>query len=204
MFIKAPKMYKFSLSWILIFVVFNVFAQSDINYSHKKINKEIEKHWGIVNPELMEIEVPDSIAGNNFIQGKFFSVLSSDYVSHNYYIYIGRVNSCRAGGCSISMDPAENYESEYFDYFILFDSSHKVELVRIFNYAATHGQEVSAKGWLKQFSGYDGSDTLEVGKDVDAISGATISAYGITLDVQIKTELISRLIKANLKFTKSG
>ncbi len=44
-----------------------------------------------------------------------------------------------------------------------------------------------AKGWLKQFTGYDGSDTLEVGKNVDAISGATISVYGITLDVQMKT-----------------
>jgi hypothetical protein len=72
-----------------------------------------------------------------------------------------------------------------------------VELVKIFNYAATHGHEVSAKGWLKQFAGYNGSDTLQVGKNVDAISGATISVYGITLDVQMKTILLKNYLCKN-------
>jgi len=67
--------------------------------------------------------------------------------------------------------------------------------VRVFNYQATHGQEVSAKGWLRQFDGYDGSTVLKVGKDIDAISGATISVYGITRDVQERTRLLARIIR---------
>lgn len=70
-----------------------------------------------------------------------------------------------------------------------------VELVKVFNYQATHGQEVSAKGWLKQFIGFDGRKPLTVGKNIDAISGATISAYGITLDVQDKTTLLQELVR---------
>lgn len=95
------------------------------------------------------------------------------------------------------MDPAENYETEYFDYFILFDSECAIKLTRIYNYAATHGHEVAAKGWLKQFAGYNGTDTLEVGKNIDAISGATISVYSITEDVQLKTILLKNYLCKN-------
>ena len=178
---------------MFIFVLIYAFGQSDIDYGHKKINKEIMKFWGIEEPTFEEILIPDSIKQQNYIQGKYFSVSGNNNVSHINYMYIGRVNSCRAGGCSISMDPNLNYETEYFDYFILFDSASAVQLVRIYNYMATHGHEVSAKGWLRQFDGYDGTNTLEVGKNIDAISGATISVYAITKDVKEKTAILRKM-----------
>ena len=49
------------------------------------------------------------------------------------------------------------------------------------------------KGWLNQFIGYDGTKTLRVGKEIDSISGATISAYGITTDIQQKTFYLQSL-----------
>jgi Na+-translocating ferredoxin:NAD+ oxidoreductase RnfG subunit len=174
------------------------FGQKPVNYEHKNIYKEIEKFWGLEQAALKEIYLPDSLVRKNHIQGKYFEVSSANGLNRPHYVYIGRVNSCRAGGCSISMDPMENYESEYFDYFILFNATCEVELVRVFNYAATHGHEIAAKGWLKQFTGHNGSDKLIVGKNVDAISGATISVYGITLDVQMKTEILKELHLLNL------
>jgi hypothetical protein len=165
-------------------------GRQPINYEHKKIKRGIEKHWGFEQPQLSELMLSDSIIGKLDLLGKFYTIFDKNYGDNNLYIYIGRVNSCRAGGCSISMDPAEDFNTEYFDYFILFDSAGSVEQVTVFNYAATHGHEVSAKGWLRQFNGYDGSDTLKVGKNVDAISGATISVYGITEDIQLKTKLL--------------
>lgn len=188
-------MSNYLLSFFLNFILILSYGQSDINYTHKKINKEIEKFWGIEQPTIEEISIPDSIKDHNYVQGKYFIIADTKSVSHLKYMYIGRVNSCRVGGCSISMDPGENFETEYFDYFILFDANLDVQLVRIYNYVATHGHEVSAKGWLKQFEGYNGIDTLEVGKSVDAISGATISVYGITEDVQLKTQLLKKLNK---------
>lgn len=183
-------MTKLIISILFIFIITCLRGQSGIDYNHKKINKEIEKLWGIEQAIIKEILIPDSITRENYIQGKYFLVTDKMNVSQINYIYIGRVNSCRSGGCSIPTDSNENYESEYFDYFILFDSAFSVQVVRIFNYAATHGHEVSAKGWLNQFTGYNGSDTLQVGKNVDAISGATISVYGITEDVQLKTQFL--------------
>lgn len=170
-------------------------SQPSVNYGHKSLFKEIEKVWGIDDPSLLEIKIPDSIHRMNNIQGKFFLIHGNQNLNHQNYIYIGRVNSCRAGGCSISHDANFDSNSEYFDYFILFDESKTVKLVKVFNYQATHGQEVSAKGWLKQFEGFDGINPLTVGKNIDAISGATISVYGITLDVKDKTELLQQLVK---------
>jgi Na+-translocating ferredoxin:NAD+ oxidoreductase RnfG subunit len=100
------------------------------------------------------------------------------------------VNSCRAGGCSISGNTPANMDSEYFDYYIFFDSAKTVKQVEVFNYQATHGYEITAKGWLKQFTGFSGKDSLVVNKDIDGISGATISVYAITSDVQEKTRML--------------
>ncbi len=193
-------MYKYVLSGILFFVLSSAHSQSSIDYGHKSINKEIVKLWGIEQPNIEEVIIPDSIKDQYYIQGKYFVIADTKSLSHFKYMYIGRVNSCRAGGCSISMDPIENFETEYFDYFILYNKDLEIQLVRIFNYAATHGHEVSTKGWLKQFNGYNGTDTLVVGKNVDAISGATISVYGITEDVQLRTQAFKKL-NAHFKLT---
>lgn len=173
----------------LVFVIQT--DQPAINYNHKRVYKELEKTWGMETPTLKELEIPESLLEGNSIQGKYFRIINNNVSQH--FIYIGRVNSCRAGGCSISFEEDFIAESEYFDYFIVFDDSKTVQQVRVFNYQATHGQEVSAKGWLKQFEGYNTSATLEVGKNVDAIAGATISVYSITEDVQLKTLLLKKM-----------
>jgi Na+-translocating ferredoxin:NAD+ oxidoreductase RnfG subunit len=82
---------------------------------------------------------------------------------------------------------------EYFDYYIIFDQALKVEKIRVYNYQATHGHEVGGKGWLKQFIGYKGETKLEYGKNIDSISGATISANAITYNVQESSRYLALL-----------
>jgi Na+-translocating ferredoxin:NAD+ oxidoreductase RnfG subunit len=72
----------------------------------------------------------------------------------------------------------------------LFDKTKSVTSVVVYNYEATHGQEITAKGWLKQFLGYNGSRNLVVGKNIDSISGATISVNAITADIARNTALL--------------
>jgi Na+-translocating ferredoxin:NAD+ oxidoreductase RnfG subunit len=62
--------------------------------------------------------------------------------------------------------------------------------VKVFNYQATHGQEITAKSWLKQFIGYQGQKELKVNKDIDSISGATISTYAITEDINKRSAIL--------------
>jgi len=66
--------------------------------------------------------------------------------------------------------------------------------VKVFNYQATHGHEITAKGWLKQFIGYTAKGNLNVGKTVDSISGATISVNGITSNIRMVTAVLDKHI----------
>ena len=168
------------------------FGQPEVEYRNKSLVKTLQK-VGIEDMSLLEeIVLPDSITSSNRINGKYF-LIKDNIVSQYKYIYVGRVNSCRAGGCSINNKIPLDSNSEYFDYYILFDADKTVQTVKVFNYQATHGQEITAKGWLKQFIGYNGSELLQVDKNIDAISGATISVYAITIDVEMKTEILINL-----------
>lgn len=169
----------------------NSFPPKGLDFEDKTLQKEIQKIGGMESSEWKEISFPEA----NSVQGKFFAF--SDLSKLKKYIYVGRVNSCRTGGCSNPALPTIGFEtSEYFDYFVVFDSNLSVQQVKVYNYQATHGQEVTNKGWLKQFQGFDGSRSLTVGKNVDAISGATVSVHAITNDIQEKTLMLKNIAEA--------
>lgn len=115
------------------------------------------------------------------LQGKFFAIRENGTLRG--LAYVGRVNSCRGNGCSIANTPNQG-EFEYFDYFAILDTTCAIRKISVYNYQATHGQEITARSWLKQFIGFNGSTQLDVGKNVDAISGATISTHSMTSNVQ--------------------
>ncbi|MDA3910473.1 MAG: FMN-binding protein [Bacteroidales bacterium] len=161
-------------------------AQSEINYKHKSLIRTLKKA-GISDISLVEeMTLPESIQHTNTMNGKFFRIKKSNF----QYIYVGRVYSCRTGGCSSSENTLQKGNSEYFDYYMLFDNSKSVKKIKVFNYQASHGYEITSRGWLKQFIGYDGSEKLKVNKNIDAISGATISVNAITEDVEIITQFL--------------
>jgi len=161
-----------------------------IDYSPRLLHKELTTLLRNKDYRMAELHTEGASAGSILTNGKFFSIRSAD--DESLIVYIGRVNSCRAGGCSNQSLAGMETESEYFDYFILFDSEKRVKLVRVYNYEATHGQEVAVKRWLDQFAGHDGAKPLRVGKEIDAISGATISVYAIVADVQEKTMILNQ------------
>ena len=182
-------------SYLLIFCMMVGLAavgQNDIDYQNKRLINGLKKSGISDFSQLEEVNL------YSFIQyepkGKFFKVAENLKTSEVKYVYVGRVNSCRAGGCSSSgISTPENLDSEFFDYYIFFDSAKTVKQVEVYNYEATHGYEITAKGWLKQFVGFADKDTLLVNKDIDGITGATVSVYAITSDIQQKTKLLKSL-----------
>ena len=153
---------------------------------YNKIQKTIKKQFGSQEFLVQPVEgIDESYSGS-----EIFSIQSDDFVLG--YVYVTRVNSCRMGGCSI-MPGNGAIEFEYFDYYFMTDSSGEVLTVKIFNYQATHGHQVMSKGWLKQFIGCNGSQNLIYGKDIQAISGATVSAKTLIDDIKNAEEQIKRL-----------
>ncbi|HPE75156.1 MAG TPA: FMN-binding protein [Draconibacterium sp.] len=182
-------------SFLLIFsllVCLVTVGQDEIDYQNKRLINGLKKSGVSDFSQLEELNL--SSENQYEPKGKFFKVTENLKASEIKYVYVGRVNSCRAGGCSNSgISTPQNLDSEYFDYYIFFDAAKTVKQVEVYNYAATHGYEITAKGWLKQFVGFAGKDTLLVNKDIDGITGATVSVYAITTDIQQKTRLLKTL-----------
>jgi len=173
----------------------NVYGQSKVGINTKVVNAEVKKNFGAENFKLEELTVASS--DDEVLNGVFASVLINEQVVG--FAYVGRVNSCRTGGCSVSKEELKaDGTHEYFDYLVLFDHRVSVKLVKVINYQASHGHEISARGWLKQFIGYNGEDEMQVGKNIDAISGAAISVYAITNDVNRITRMLAVMQRNNL------
>jgi len=155
-------------------------AQTMPDMNHRTVTKEINKVFGTT-----QFTVSDNIINEN----KDYLLLTSNNKPLGY-AYLKRVYSCRPGSCYI---PDKN-SSEYFDYLVVFDTKGIVLSVKVINYAATHGQQITSGGWLRQFQGFDGVEEKKVGKNVDAIAGATISAHAITNDINQATRALKRKI----------
>ena len=197
---------KNSLFLITTILILSGFTGQNINYEPRALKKDISKLWDTEEIALQEIQVPDSIYNDLLLdKGKIFSLISS--VDQLGFAYVGRIYSCRSGGCGTDDTPVEivsiNEDFEYFDYFIIFDKALTVKKIRVFNYQATHGHEVGGKGWLRQFVGYKGDEKLEYGKNIDSISGATISANAITYNVQESCRYLD-LLRPILEYDKQS
>lgn len=168
-----------------------VLNQSDQNSLPKSITKDLKKLYKIEDSNfgIKKLKHQEETSSPSF--SGYFEVSSKGELC--CFVYVGRVNTCRADGCSNPENNPSGEASEFFDYYIVFSKDKRVEVVRVFNYEATHGHEVSAKGWLKQFVGYDTSKTLIAGKNIDAISGATISVHAIIEDIKYRTIAISKI-----------
>ena len=72
---------------------------------------------------------------------------------------------------------------DYFDYSVYYSEELVVMGIIVTVYRSTHGAAICQRKWLSQFNGYDGED-LALGKEIDAISGATFSAESVVQDIQ--------------------
>jgi Na+-translocating ferredoxin:NAD+ oxidoreductase RnfG subunit len=167
-------------------------AQASFDYSPKALKSELAK---INSKEVTLVEIPLSAELARTVRvGKYYVVSDPAPFSNVKYVYVGRVNTCRAGGCSISQHASEEGASEFFDYFMFFNSIGAVQKVKVYDYQATHGQEITATNWLKQFKDYDTKKELIVGRNIDALSGATISVDATVFDIELKTKILQRIM----------
>lgn len=84
-------------------------------------------------------------------------------------------------------------KNDFFDYMVLFNKKLEIQKVVVLTYRSSYGGEIMSKNWLKQFIGKGRGEEMEFGKDIDGISGATISAPAITKGVKSMSLLLSEL-----------
>lgn len=166
--------------------------QNNINFTPKQLFSEIKKITKSENPVLTLIDLKSGLVKDS-LNERFYVIENAEPVK---FVYVARVNTCRAGGCSNPNKNKITDSYEFFDYFILFDKTAQILSVSVYNYEATHGHEITSPRWLKQFVGYTGKNDLDVGKDIDAISGATISVYSLSDNIAVATQRLNKYLVA--------
>jgi Na+-translocating ferredoxin:NAD+ oxidoreductase RnfG subunit len=68
----------------------------------------------------------------------------------------------------------------YIDYSVALDANGRVRRVEILQYRESYGGEVANQSWLAQFVGKGPGSSLEMNRDIQNISGATLSSRHVT------------------------
>ena len=140
---------------IFVFISFQLTAQSPRLL--KKATKLIEKTYAVDDIQLEYKEFQ-----TNSVVGDFYNIFDSDLLLG--YAFIGTAPS----------------KTDTFEYLVVFDSSLVIKKVNVLVYREDYGGEIGSNRWLRQFVGKARSTDLAVGKNIAAISGATISVYSMT------------------------
>ncbi|MBT8328054.1 MAG: FMN-binding protein [Bacteroidia bacterium] len=146
------------------------------DYLSRKMNKHLSK---VFSKEVVSVEIP--VIDTAMINHQLFKVVELDSVVG--YSMISRALGCKIGGCDNPNTDSQSFEQFFF--MTAFDAHKNIKKVRVLEYTANHGYQIANKGWLKQF---EKGEKFEVGKNIDGISGATISVKSITQGInnQIK------------------
>lgn len=100
----------------------------------------------------------------------------------NGSLYIIKKGGSKVGYVYISQ--AEG-RTETFDYAVVFDRNLTTEQVKMLDYRPPYGGAVASRFWLKQFANKGIEERFEFRKNVDSLSGATISATSIVDDMNL-------------------
>ena len=86
-------------------------------------------------------------------------------------------------------------KSQPITFVVFFDPEGQVLNSHIVKYREPIGGEVSSKNWLRQFLGKTKESSFKIGKEIDGISGATISVNAVTRGIHRGTIVIDYLLK---------
>ena len=136
-------------------------------------SKSYQKEEIVVKTEFLD-QLSSQIS-----DGRFYKVLVNNQIVNT--LYVGQ---------------APSHVSQ-FDYMVVFDKNHKIVFTKVLIYREDYGFEITSRRWLKQFLGKSTEDQLVYKKDIDAISGATISANSMTKEMNLLLKAIKTLKQNN-------
>jgi hypothetical protein len=146
--------------------LFSSFSEFQISPRlQKKIDAAIHSTYGVEIFELRKIAISsdlrDSIPLSSNGDSLFEIMQGTDLIG---YLYLGEAPSMK----------------QMFDYIVMFDSDLIVKKSKVLIYREDYGQQIGSQRWLKQFIGLSITDVPKYTENIDAISGATISASNMT------------------------
>ena len=159
----------------------------------KKMDQVLKKMW-----KNNAITKTPFLVPPNLKPGEFTEVyrLTSNEEPMGFMI-LNKAYSCKVGGCS-AWSPGGNQDNyEPFYYVVIVQPDLTINQIKIIEYYSEYGYEITSKRWLAQFIGKSGCN-LAYNKQIDGISGATISVKSMIYDVNSTCKMMEKLDFLNL------
>lgn len=166
-----------------LFSIQLAFEKSPSTQLEAKMKKAIEQAMAVNDFQLVPVETSillNAEASWETSQTYIYQIYFNEEVQA--FAYLGQANSMK----------------DVFDYLIIVDQELQILKSKVLIYREQHGQQIGSQRWLKQFIGMTSEDTIELGKSIQAISGATISATSMTEATQKALNQLSYLKSNNL------
>ena len=180
--------FKFIPAILLVFCMYQ-YAISDIRSDVEKIIYD-EAGSG-ANTIFLKYTPPEKEmrAIENQIQQKFYGE----------YVYLWLIcDSDSISGFAI-LDNVYG-KSMPITFLTIFDYTGSIEQVDIIRYREPFGGAVASRNWLDQFIGKNSVDDFKIGKNIDSITGATISVGSVTKGIK-KLTILSQYILQDPLYT---
>ncbi len=175
------------ISILLILVGISVGKAADIQSDVEEILKsEFTSNYEI---SLHKQELPDELKSQTEkqVQQKFLKS----------YVYIWKI--CRQDSLKGFAVLDNTYgKSLPITFLVVFSPAAEILRVDIIRYREPYGGAIGSRRWLDQFIGKSSGEEFKVGRDIDSISGATISVNSVARGVQKLTLVMEHIISEKL------
>lgn len=152
----------FVLSFCAIFKI-NAQQDSISPLLKTKIHKALSVIYQKEGLQLKIIELNDGkVSEGKALNGHIYQIIDQNELKG--YAFVAQAQSMK----------------NVFDYLVVFNPMLTIEKAKVLIYREQHGRQIGTTRWLSQFKGMDFTDRPELGKQIDGISGATISAKSMT------------------------
>ena len=164
--LKQNKSFVTTGAMVIVALLFSAFIPGKISPRlEQKLQAAVESAFTIKNFELVPLAIkptldkktPVAMGAENFFEVKKEGVSLG-------YAYLGQAPSMK----------------NIFDYVVVLTPNMQIKKTKVLIYREDYGRQIGSQRWLKQFIGKKAGESVLYGQDVDAISGATISARSLT------------------------
>lgn len=114
-------------------------------------------------------------------------------IKREWVVYVAESDGRRDG---FAIKDQEKGMHEPIDFAVQFTPSGVIERVEILEYREPYGDEVRSSRFREQFKGKSASDPLTAGKDIDIVSGATISSRSVALGAKRDILVLTAAMKS--------
>ena len=99
------------------------------------------------------------------------------------FLLFSKALGCRVGGCSADGGSKSGDNQDPYYFATIYNTDFSIKEISVLEYYSEYGVEITSKRWLKQFANKVVCG-LDLEKEIDGISGATISVNSLLAEVK--------------------